>query len=98
MFRRLPEVAARTVSVAIDGRSYEVREGDSVAAALLAAGFDASGANSASGAPRGPYCMAGACFECLVTVDGVGSVQGCLVSVRDGMEIATQRGPRELPR
>ena len=98
MFRRLPEVAARHVHVVIDGRSYEVREGDSVAAALLAAGFDASGANAASSAPRGPYCMAGACFECLVTVDGVGSVQGCLVSVREGMEIATQRGPRELRR
>lgn len=98
MFRRLPEVATPAVRVIIDGRSYEVREGDSVAAALLAAGFDASGANTASGAPRGPYCMAGACFECLVTVDGVGSVQACLVSVRDGMQIATQRGPRELPR
>ncbi len=65
MFRRLPEAAAGTVRVVIDGRSYEVREGDTVAAALLSAGFDASGANPASAAPRGPYCMAGACFECL---------------------------------
>jgi sarcosine oxidase subunit alpha len=74
------------VSVVIDGRTYEVREGDSVAAALLVAGL------------QSPYCMAGACFACRVTVEGLGSVQGCLVNVAEGMRIATQRGPRELPR
>ena len=98
MFRRLPEDTARRVHVVIDGRYCEAREGDSVAAALLAAGLVPGGASAASSAPRAPYCLAGACFECLVTIDGLASVQGCLVSVREGMEIATQRGPRELRR
>jgi len=49
-----------------------------------------------SGAPRAPYCMMGVCFDCLVTIDGVGNRQACLVRVTDGMAIAMQRGKREL--
>jgi sarcosine oxidase subunit alpha len=51
-----------------------------------------------TGAPRAPYCLMGVCFDCLVTVDGVGSRQGCLVPVRDGMAIETQLGKREAGR
>jgi sarcosine oxidase subunit alpha len=40
--------------------------------------------------------MMGACFDCLVTIDGVGNRQGCLVRVVDGMQVAMQRGKREL--
>jgi predicted molibdopterin-dependent oxidoreductase YjgC len=42
--------------------------------------------------------MMGVCFECLVTVDGVGNRQGCLVPVAAGMRIETQRGKREAGR
>jgi hypothetical protein len=38
------------------------------------------------------------CFDCLVTVDGVGNSQGCLVRVRDGMRVELQLGKRELGR
>ena len=34
----------------------------------------------------------------VVTVDGVGNRQGCLVRVRDGMQVEMQRGKRELGR
>ena len=34
----------------------------------------------------------------LVTVDGVGSRQGCLVPVREGMKVETQLGRREAGR
>jgi hypothetical protein len=39
--------------------------------------------------------MMGVCFDCLVTIDGVGNRQGCLVRVHPGMAIETQRGKRE---
>ena len=39
--------------------------------------------------------MMGVCFDCLVTIDGVGNRQGCLVRVRDGMAVETQQGGRE---
>jgi predicted molibdopterin-dependent oxidoreductase YjgC len=41
--------------------------------------------------------MMGACFECLVEIDGVPSRQSCMVTVRDGMRIHSQEGARDLP-
>jgi predicted molibdopterin-dependent oxidoreductase YjgC len=98
MFRRLPDADAETVEVTLDGRAARVRAGDTVAAALIAAGVLASSVADVSGAPRAPYCMMGVCFECLVTVDGVGNRQGCLVPVAPGMRIDTQHGKREAAR
>jgi sarcosine oxidase subunit alpha len=98
MFRRLPEVDAPMVAVTIDGRTERVRAGDTVAAALLSVGIEISRTSDVSGAPRAPYCMMGVCFECLITVDGVGNRQGCLVPVAAGMHIETQRGKREVGR
>jgi predicted molibdopterin-dependent oxidoreductase YjgC len=40
--------------------------------------------------------MMGVCFDCLVTIDGVGNRQGCLVPVTDGMQIEIQKGKREI--
>ncbi len=96
MFRRLPETAGTTVAVTIDGKPHHAREGDSVAAAILAAGLARSRTTPVSGAPRGPFCMMGVCFDCLVVIDGVGNRQGCLVRVADGMAIETQQGKREI--
>jgi sarcosine oxidase subunit alpha len=42
--------------------------------------------------------MMGVCFDCLVSVDGVGSRQACMVTVRDGMIVETQAGARNLGR
>lgn len=95
MFRRLPEEAGGAVRITVDGREITARDGESVAAAMLAAGFTAFRTTPASGAPRAPYCMMGACFDCLVAIDGVGSRQSCLVRVKEGMAVATQRGKRE---
>jgi predicted molibdopterin-dependent oxidoreductase YjgC len=79
-----------------DGRSIPARRGDTVAAALLVSGIRATRLTARSGAPRGPYCMMGACFECLAIVDGVPNVQTCLTLVRDGMQVRRQEGAPEL--
>ena len=100
MFRRLPEALSggRLVRLLVDGEPVEAREGDSLAAALLAAGRVACRTTPVGGAPRAPYCMMGVCFECLVTIDGMGSRQACLVEAREGMRVETQRGAREFGR
>jgi hypothetical protein len=41
--------------------------------------------------------MMGACFECLVEIDGVPNRQSCLIEARDGMRIHSQEGARDLP-
>lgn len=98
MFQRLPEIDGDTVSLVVDGRTLRAHAGDTLAAALLANGILACRATPVSGAPRAPYCMMGVCFDCLVTVDGVGNRQACLLRVRDGMAVETQRGKREAGR
>lgn len=99
MFRRLPlDRPGSAVFVTVDGRRIEARAGDTVAAAMLAAGIDHCRTTPVSGAARAPYCMMGVCFDCLVTIDGVGNRQACLERVRDGMRIEMQPGKRELGR
>lgn len=98
MFRRVADSEAETVVVSIDGEPARACPSDSVAAALLAAGRLQCRSTPVSGAPRAPYCLMGVCFECLVEIDGVGNRQACLVRVRAGMRIATQRGAREIGR
>jgi len=98
MFQRLPEIDGDTVSLVVDGRTLRAHAGDTLAAALLANGILACRATPVSGTPRAPYCMMGVCFDCLVTVDGVGNRQACLLRVRDGMAVETQRGKREAGR
>ena len=98
MFRRLPDLQADIVTLTVDGRVVEARAGDSVAAALFAAGLERCRTTPVSGAPRAPYCMMGVCFECLVTIDGVGNRQACLVRVREGLRVETQEGKREAGR
>jgi D-hydroxyproline dehydrogenase subunit gamma len=96
MFRRLHEAEGAVVRLTVDGRAIEARAGDTVAAALLAAGIGACRTTPVSGAPRAPYCLMGVCFDCLVTIDGVGNRQGCMVQVAEGMAVAMQRGKRQL--
>jgi predicted molibdopterin-dependent oxidoreductase YjgC len=96
MFRRLPEAAGDIIAFTIDGRSAQALSSDTVAAALLIAGIDHCRTTPVSGARRAPYCMMGVCFECLVTIDGVGNRQACLIPVREGMRVETQSGARAI--
>lgn len=94
MFRRLPDAAGEPLSVTIDGNPVVGRAGDSVAALLLATGHVACRRSAVSGEPRGPYCMMGVCFECLVEIDGVANRQACLVPIAEGMDVRTGDGRR----
>jgi len=93
MFRRLPDadlVDAAAVTVLIDGKPHPARPGDTVAAALLAAGRTVFRTTPVTGTARGPYCLMGMCFDCLVTIDGVPNRQACLELVAPGMRIETR--------
>ena len=95
MFQRLHDPHQRTIRVTIDGRPVTAGAGDSVAAVLIAENVKVTRVSAVSGAPRAPYCMMGVCFECLVTIDGTGNRQGCLVQVAEGMAIETLTTRRE---
>jgi predicted molibdopterin-dependent oxidoreductase YjgC len=97
MFRRLRD-DGEIVTIRLDGREVSALAGESVAAAMLAAGVARTRVTDARGEPRGPYCAIGACFDCLVTIDGVGNRRACMVEVAQGMSIETQGAKREITR
>ncbi len=78
------------ITVSIDGRVHQVSPGTTVAVALLDAGTPAFH-TSVRGAPRGPVCGIGVCFECRVTIDGQPHQRACLVPCQQGMDIRTGR-------
>jgi predicted molibdopterin-dependent oxidoreductase YjgC len=89
-FRRID--AGPPVRFVVDGRPLEARAGDSVATALLAAGFSSFGPHPKTGEPAAPWCLIGQCFGCLCTIDGRAGSQACLVPVAEGMRVETGRG------
>ena len=93
-FNRLPDATATSVTLTFEGEPLTARDGDTVAAALLAAGHTAIRTTAVSGLPRGAFCMMGVCFDCLIEIDGEPNRQGCQVLVRDGMTVRRMEGAR----
>ena len=91
--RRLDTDGSRVV-VHFQGEQLCLRDGANLAAELLAAGVNRFRHTPVTGSPRGPFCMMGGCFDCLVEIDGV-TRQACMTTVHAGMEIAmpATRGP-----
>jgi D-hydroxyproline dehydrogenase subunit gamma len=79
------EAKGEPIALTVNGGRVEAFEGESVGAALLAAGRIALRA-SRLGSRRGMYCGIGLCYECLVSVDGA-SVRACMTPVRAGAVI-----------
>ncbi len=89
---RLERTNTAPVTVEFEGDVIKAQNGDSVAAALIASGHKTFRTTPVSGTARGPLCMMGICFECLVEIDGKGNQQACMREVEEGMRIRMQRG------
>ena len=79
-------------TVTLDGREIDALPGQTVAAALWAAGVTSWRTTRGGGHPRGVFCGIGVCFDCLVTVNGRANQRACLLPVRPGDTIRTQEG------
>ncbi len=91
MFSPLETNTAPTITFSFDNQPVTASEGMTIAAALLASGHKSLRETPVSGQARGPFCMMGACFDCLVLIDGE-TVQACQVNVRAGLLV--NRVPR----
>jgi predicted molibdopterin-dependent oxidoreductase YjgC len=96
MFKRINSMDKQTVTITIEDREAVVPASDTVGAAMLAAGFEYTRTTAVSGVHRAPYCMMGACFECLVEIDGIPNQQACQTQVREGMVVNLQKGARGI--
>lgn len=82
----------REVTIYFNGKPIKAYEGETVAAALYAAGIRIFSRSFRWHRPRGFFCAIGKCSACMMEVDGVPNVRTCKVYVRDGMKINTQTG------
>jgi sarcosine oxidase subunit alpha len=78
---------ADEITIAVNGKYTIVRAGSTVAAAVALANDACK--PSLSGAPRGPLCGMGICFECRVSIDGVPHSRSCQILCRQGMQVRT---------
>jgi hypothetical protein len=79
-------------SIRVDGEPVDVVPGQTIAAALVAAGHLTWRVTRGAGEGRGLFCGIGVCFDCLVTVNGVPSVRACLAAAAPGDVVSTERG------
>jgi predicted molibdopterin-dependent oxidoreductase YjgC len=74
-----------------DGKPVTAREGQSVAAALVAAGVRSLRIDEA-GNHKGLLCGIGFCFECRCRIDGEPDRRACMTPVASGMRVERQQG------
>ncbi|MBF9134422.1 (2Fe-2S)-binding protein [Plantactinospora sp. S1510] len=84
-------------TITVDGEPVPVLAGQTVAAALLAAGRRTTRRTRFADRPRGVFCGIGICFDCLVVCNGEPGVRACLRPVAPGDTVETQRGTGEVP-
>ncbi|MGL4243586.1 MAG: FAD-dependent oxidoreductase [Beijerinckiaceae bacterium] len=79
-----------------EGRTIPFRPGQSIAAALAAAG-EHELRETADGTQRGIFCGMGVCQECLVAIDGVPGNRACMTSASANSDVRRQAYPGQLP-
>ncbi|MEV0386119.1 (2Fe-2S)-binding protein [Nonomuraea sp. NPDC050643] len=76
-----------TFHITFDGRPVPVVPGQTIGAALHAAGVRSWRATRFGGRPRGLFCGIGVCFDCLVSVNGRAPERACLLEAAPGDEV-----------
>ena len=97
--RLVPDHSARIkraapVRFTFDGTEVSAPEGETVAVALLRAGYLRLRNAPEDGAPRGQFCCMGLCQECAGIVEGQ-KVESCRLPVSAGLRVASGRAPDE---
>ncbi len=80
----------QSFTIQVNGKPVTAYPGETLAAALLAAGWRMFRHTSLSGEPRGLYCGMGVCFDCLVTVNGRENVRACKTLAQPGDKVERQ--------
>lgn len=86
----------RCVEIEVDGEIINAYEGETVAAALIAAGRRTFRRTSKNGHPRGMYCGIGLCYECMMVINDMPNTRACQTLVSHGCRVETQDGLGKL--
>jgi aerobic-type carbon monoxide dehydrogenase small subunit (CoxS/CutS family) len=78
------------VDFTFDGALVVGHEGESLAVALMRAGYLHLRDAPEDGGARGAFCCMGLCQECVVRIDGA-AVESCCRTVTQGLEVTSLR-------
>ncbi len=78
-----------------EGLPVRAYPGETVGAALMAAGIMTFRTTRHGMRPRGIFCGIGVCFDCLVVVDRKPNCRACITAVMPGMDVRIQQGSAE---
>ena len=87
---------SESISFTFEGRELTGRRGESLAAALIAAGVRSFRATR-TGSERSIFCGMGVCQDCLVEVDGETNRRACMVKLDRPMTVRRESFARALP-
>jgi predicted molibdopterin-dependent oxidoreductase YjgC len=82
-----PQPAPGAFTFRFGGRVYPAQPGQTIGAALLAAGVRQLRTTRVHGTPRGLLCGIGSCYDCLVVVDGRPGQRACLTPATPDAEV-----------
>jgi aerobic-type carbon monoxide dehydrogenase small subunit (CoxS/CutS family) len=80
------------IAFTLDGTPQRASAGMTIAAALFSIGVRSWRTTRVNGSPRGLFCGMGACYDCLITVNGQPNIRACLVAINDGDAVLRQKG------
>lgn len=86
----------RLLKFTFDGQELSGYDGETIAAALHAAGVRVLSKSSVLHRPRGFFCAIGTCSSCLMKVNGQPNVRVCVEKLVEGMAVETQEGKGDL--
>jgi len=84
------------ITFTFDGKVLEGYEGETIAAALHAAGIKALAKSPELHRPRGLFCAIGNCSSCLMVVNNEPNIRVCVVKLKKGMKVETQIGKGDI--
>jgi predicted molibdopterin-dependent oxidoreductase YjgC len=80
------------VSFTFDGEPMRAQDGQTIAAALMADGIVWWRTTRFGERSRGVLCGIGACYDCLLTLNGEPNVRACVTRVEPGDDVRRQDG------
>jgi len=86
----------KKISFKYNGKKIKAYKGETIAAALHAAGVKKLKHSSRLNRPRGLFCAIGNCSSCLMEVNGIPNVKTCVTKVKKGMTVKEQEGNGDL--
>jgi len=84
------------ITFTYNGKEIKAYEGETIAAALYAAGIRVLKTSSKYERPRGLFCAIGNCSSCHMVVNGTPNVKTCITKVEEGMVVEQEVGKGDV--